>query len=653
MKIIHLLKDGLFKAANVEELKQQIEEMYSSNGFRPQVSIEKDMVIVDFDDEQILRFDSEFQNASALCSKGQFAEARTILNHIVKDCPSYSEAYRLLAQLEMGEGNVDAAIDLDLDALKHDPRNIWALVLMGNLFTRFKDDLSTAMKYYSQVLEYDPENAIAMCNIGAVLLEKGNNEESFNYFDKALEVNPTYANAYYGKIMAAQRLGFGNAAFDIALEGVKKSKQLPENPAIREELIKLMLSIAKDLVKESNFKPLCDKVVDEIKRDCGCDIVIVPDSSLDVYAKLEYGPARRRKNHIVRYNPNKPYVEHLLMHELMHLRMAVDNAAIGKGQVVTSSENQVRIFNQRYGKLFRKLHPNMEPDKVNQMLDSIRTGLCLQLMNCPLDLFVEDVIFEKYPEMRPLQLLSLSRQEEDNIGSSTNPEMAKLFPADIVHANRVMNMVTSLHYKKLFGIDFIKNYHPKKLEYEQAKDMFDEYEAYVETFNTADEYELMMYFAESLKMDDLISLEAESQLSHENEFNELVDSIYTGETQPSPEEITEINNDFANRHKDGEDAAQTTMMSMYMLSAMKDFNIRPYDEVRMTAMEMAMVSTKGISPEGKYKIPSYPGKEFSGWEFLAYYYVSCAQTLPELLSKLGLPFDTAYGMAKKMFEGEK
>lgn len=662
MKIIHLLTDVAFNASSLEELKKQIEDMYSLNGFKPEVTIEKNMVIVDIDDKTIAKYDEQFHKAAELCAEGKASEGREILSLIVRECPAFSEAYRLLAQLKMNEGLIDEAIDIDVEALKHNPRNIWALVLMGNLFSKYKDDIDTAMTYYKQVLEYSPNNAIALCNIGGILVEKGKHMESIDYFNKSLEIDNTYGNAYYGKALALKRLGFNLLAFQTALEGSLNAKRLPENPGVREEIIKMMIASAQEAVKETDYTACWKETIKQLEKD-GCrTIQIKKDSTLDVYAKLEYGPTRRRDYHVVKYNPGKEYVDHLVMHELMHLRLDINNANAGLGQIIVSTPEQKKTFEQRFWKNFKKLHQKVDYDDLRKVFDHLFNGLMLQIMNCPMDLFVEDMIYKTYPAMQPIQLLSLLRQEQDNIYAVKQGDSSKMFPAEIVSLNRVMNIVTSLHLKKLFGVDLINEYNPTKLEYDQAKDLFDEYEAYVDTFKTADEYELVMYFAESMNMDDYITIEPESKFLHEAELETLWDNInkniWSGDShQPSREEIKKINEDFAERHKDGADETQTMMMTMNILEALKDFAQRPKDEVKMIALEMAMVSSKGIKPEGKYSIPAYPRKEFNGWQFLAYYYAACAQELPELLEKLGLPFSTAYQSAKSLFlnivEGEE
>ena len=49
------------------------------------------------------------------------------------------------------------------------------------------------------------------------------------------------------------------------------------------------------------------------------------------------------------------------------------------------------------------------------------------------------------------------------------------------------------------------------------------------------------------------------------------------------------------------------------------------------------------------KLGSIPNKTFSGYQILAYYYVSWAIAMPEMLAQLQLPFDEEYKLALTMF----
>jgi len=68
-------------------------------------------------------------------------------------------------------------------------------------------------------------------------------------------------------------------------------------------------------------------------------------------------------------------------------------------------------------------------------------------------------------------------------------------------------------------------------------------------------------------------------------------------------------------------------------------------------LQIALIGTQGISPEkSNYIIPSIKGKQFSGYNLLAYYYVSWKLAIPEMLESLHLPYDGEYQLAKQMFK---
>ena len=183
------------------------------------------------------------QFALDLCNKNKFDEALPILEEITKTDPQNSEAWRILAQIHWNHMHEpDKAYDELIEALKLDSKNIWALVLMGNLLTKEKNDVEHAKQYYDKVLEYHPDNAIAINNIGATFMERKDYERALPYMEKALSIDDSYANSYYGLALCYYKLGKVNEAFEICHKGALKSSDRPENPAVREELLNLNYS---------------------------------------------------------------------------------------------------------------------------------------------------------------------------------------------------------------------------------------------------------------------------------------------------------------------------------------------------------------------------------------------------------------------------
>lgn len=594
-------------------------------------------------------------HALDLCNKNKFDEALPILEEIVKAEPQNSEAWRILAQLHWyHQHKPEQAYDELIEALRCEPKNIWALVLMGNLLTKEMNDTEHAKQYYDKVLEYHPDNAIALNNIGATYMENHDFEGALPFMEKALAIDDSYANSYYGLGLCYYKLGKLKESFEICHKGALKSADRPENPAVREELVKLYLNVAKEYANKTNYINVWKGIKDELEAVDHVNIRIIDDKTLNVHAKLEYAPLHAAKEHIIRYNPEKDFVEHLFIHEMMHLKMNQQAAKAKRGKAIISSQQTRDAFRRRYLKFMQKKHSHIAAKELDKVMSGLADGLGLQLMNCPLDLFVEHMIYTDYQSVRPIQLLSLFHMEEGNIKTVNEAASNGFFPKEIVSANKVMNIVTSMHFKDIYGINLIGQYHPTKQEFEQAKDLYEEFKAYLNTYKAGDEYEMLEYFVQSFDMEELIEIVDESEvtagmkadLSMESDLKDLAEDAM------SEDDVDAANAQFALNHQDGADPTETMMMSMYMLGAMEYFDTLDSQDVHRIALEIAMVGVNGINPKKKYSIKSIPDKEFGGYQLLAYYYVSWARAIPHMLEKLGLPFSKAYESALQMYNAK-
>jgi len=598
---------------------------------------------------------NKLQRALDLCNNKEFSKALPLLEELVKENPQESEAWRVLAQIHWTHmQQPDIAIDELIESLKCNPRNIWALILMGNLLSKEKNDIEHAKKYYDKVLEYYPNNAIAINNIGATYMERGDYEGALPYMEKALEIDSQYVNSYYGLGCCYYKLNRLEDCFETCHQGVLKSVERPENKPVREELLKLFMTVAKKLSESINYINVWMGIKDELESVDHINIRFEEDKSINVLAKLEYAPLHAAKEHVIRYNPDKEYVDHLFVHEMMHLKMYQQSAKVKRCKVVVSSEKTRKAFSNRFLKFMRKTHSHIGTSEMNKIMAGLADGIGLQLMNCPLDLFVEHMIYEDYEKVRPIQLLSLFHMEMDNINSVRHANEGNLFPKEIVHANKVMNITTSMHFKDIYGIDLIHEYHPTKQEFLQAKDLYDEFKAYLNTYKPGDEYEMIEYFVQSFDMENLIEMIDENQMTNQMKADISLESDLKerGKDALSEEDADVANAQFALNHQDGADPTETMMMAMYMLGAMEYFDKMEIYDVHRIAVEIATVGVTGIDPKKKYSIKSMPDKEFGGYQFLAYYYVSWARAIPHMLDKLGLPFSKAYEMALQMYNAK-
>lgn len=342
MDIIYNIKDIVgFEAKNPTELKEKLVEYFTIDGFKAEVIVDGDWVIVRVDEQEIKEAEKRFEGITSLCDKGKFNDAKTAIKEFLKSYPRYSDAYRVLAQMYMQDGLIEDAINTNIEALRCNPRNGWALLLMGNLFGKYKNDITTAENYYNKILEYCPDNAIACNNIAAVMLERNEYDKAIPIFKHVLDVNEKYGNAYYGLALAYYNQKDFKNAFEYALAGSLNADRQIENPNVLDELHKLMVVAAKNLVSSTNYINVMLGIKDSIELESKSKIKIEEDNNLEVSAKLQYGKVYNRNYNLVKYNPKMPYMEHLVIHELMHLDMALE--ASKRGSNMYGAQNETYI----------------------------------------------------------------------------------------------------------------------------------------------------------------------------------------------------------------------------------------------------------------------------------------------------------------------
>ena len=499
-----------------------------------------------------------------------------------------------------------------LEALLIDPKNMWALILMGNILANGKNNADAADKYYKKVLEYYPDNA-----------------------KQALELDNSYTNSYYGIALAYFHKDDLDNAFEYASQGALKGANRVEDPGVRQELLKLLLTIARDIAESTDYESKVFEFAHSLETKFDITIKFERDDEQDTLAHLEFADFHHRKDHVVKYRKDGNYC-HYMLHELTHLEMMLSAQRNGKLQTIGFTQKNFDAFLQDYKRHFDEVKKKIGAVQSEKLAKHLFQGLSLQVMNAPLDLFVEQKIYEK-AEFRPLQLTSLFAMESSNIDAVRQTANVSEFPQIIKDTNKLLNILQSLLLRKLYGLDFVNQYKPSQNMMNRATEFFKAFEDSLASFNAGDEYAVFEKIATALGLIKYFALSGveKSEIKTEADRNQ--------------DQFNETHNPAT------ADPMITVMMSSYMIGALEYFEGLLPEDIEKIAFECAMVGQNGISPAQKsgYKLNNVPEKDFSGYELLAYYYVSWAISHPEMLDKLQLPFADAYSMAKQMFDSRR
>ncbi len=181
------------------------------------VTLEGDEVVISYPEEA----DAKREEAARLAaravkhaSEGNYKKAIDIYKRVLELQPSFHAARRDLAMAYMEIGDVENATNHLIEVLRLDPKDAWSWVVLGNLYIREKADLETGEKFLRKALEIKPDDAWALNSLAAGYQKKGQTREAIDYFDKAIEANPEFANPYYGKALTLAEDGQSQTASD-------------------------------------------------------------------------------------------------------------------------------------------------------------------------------------------------------------------------------------------------------------------------------------------------------------------------------------------------------------------------------------------------------------------------------------------------------
>jgi len=658
MQIIHKIDEFLFTifpelvGGGNYLIINTLREYYTYGPYKPNVTIENNLVKIEIDVPSIISQEAEYKKAIELCEKGKYTEAKSILIKLIEKNPTNSEYHRVMGQILSDEGDQEEAINYLIDALRWDSKNGWALLMMGNIFAKFKDDIPTAMKYYDQALIANPKDNITINNIGANLMQQGKLEEAKKYFWEAVKINDKYPNTHFALGMIADMEADLHSAFYSTIQSIKLNKN---KDGLYQNSVRQVFEISKKIIATDTGKKIFREYRHKLEFEGDRKIDIVQDEEIPTAAKFEFAENYNREIHIVKYKPSYPAVEHLIMHELVHLYFVIEARKVELNQLFVSNQNHKKEFIKGLEatiKRFQKM--GIAEKSIEDYCTNLFEGMNRQIFNTPIDLFIENFLYNEFTELRPFQFISLYNMLQEGLKAVTDKKIVELSPKDIISKSKVYNLVNAIQFKELFGLDFIKDFNATPIELKLATDFYDEYLQYKDNKEPAEEYELVLHWAEDLKMDNNFELVNENEYrTKRTNIDNLLSSI-----EQDPFDL-ESKHPYKQREMDkfqkSEEKIGTNMaVAMFMVDALQFFEAMPQEEIKKIAFEIALQGTQGYRPDkDDYRINSIKGKTFSGYHILAYYYVSWSLAIPEMVSQLNLPYESEYKMALTIHKPNK
>lgn len=192
------------------------------------------------------------------------------------------------------------------------------MLLMGNIYVKYQRDFKTAVIYFDEVMELDKDNFLTLSNIGGIFLQAGKPDLAERFFKRALQSNPAFPNALHGLGVVQFKKGKLIEAFDFGVSALKLTGS--SDARITAIIEGFVITVASRFTeKEGKMDILADFIL-ELEALSGKEIQLSTDSNLPVDAKIEIAENYDRDFHRVSYRPEAARIEHLICHELRHLK---------------------------------------------------------------------------------------------------------------------------------------------------------------------------------------------------------------------------------------------------------------------------------------------------------------------------------------------
>ena len=451
--------------------------------------------------------------------------------------------------------------------------------------------------------------------------------------------------------MAYDNLGYPLKAFEYAVKCLRSS--VVNGGGYYTNALSTTLQIAEGICKSDNGLTIFETFKAYLEKKTGKVIKVRKDESIPTAAKIEFAENYDRDYHLIKYKPSYPAVVHLMMHELVHLEFVSQARDENANMLfIVGKEKKIRFINDNKRDIERLQREGYSEDSITNVFLSLYDGINSQIFNTPVDLFIEDYLFENYPSLRPYQFISLNKLINEGKDAVTHKQIVQLTPNYILTASKVLNIVNAIQFKDIYGVDFLKQFNALPFEMKEAERMWTEFLEYRKDRKPAEEYELVQHWGEDLRMEHYFELVDEVDYRNNPQtVEEILESI---EEDPFG---TEVDKNAKERDMqkflDGQKSIGTNQAVIwFMVDALKYFEKMSKEKIKAIAFEIAMIGTQGINPSNgiNYKVPSIADKEFSGYHLLAYYYTSWKLAIPEMVDKLSLPYDEEYELALSMYK---
>ncbi|MTI30368.1 tetratricopeptide repeat protein [Xanthovirga aplysinae] len=481
---------------NNKRLIKLLDVSYTVGEIKPKIKIEEKKISIQISKSAIKNHSTLYKEMLELAKNGELKKSRFIAEQLILDDCTTAEVFSFYGQMLHRQGENEEAIKNLKYAIKWKAESYYALRKLAQIYLQQKD-LKRASLYFNEAIRVKPDQIGDINDFAGILLKSGHLDEAFHYFNKTLEIQSDFAPAMFGKALLFQYQEDYLKAFEMAIQCLQHTEE--NNKTLINNTFKLIDDIFKEYSERIDFE-----LTENLKQQLPNKVRFLKDDALKVEAKLDLSDDERP--HQIRYRTSNPAYSYFLLREIIRLQFLLEATAVKENKQVAESEESFKLF-CKYCQPAQKnmMKGGVQKERLPHLLKAFFEGLTAQLLDFPLQLFIEQYIYKNYPSLRPLQFVALLKILKQNALTASDKQLNAITPLFVRNANISMIYAQLFHFKGLYTIDLTSILKNKTLAH-TGQQLYEFYLQMKDDRQAGEEYDLSEWWAEELRLDKFFQL---------------------------------------------------------------------------------------------------------------------------------------------------
>lgn len=206
------------------------------------------------------------------------------------------------------------------------------------------------------------------------------------------------------------------------------------------------------------FMKSVEELMEQVREKTGKGFETVETGGLPVSARIEpSGPLAARPHRLLIKPDAGETANYIIANQCCHL-LRLYSAPAEKRMIPIANRRTMMSYIMEMEDDINRIGESVGKDRIKGLVAMWYEGVVYQLTKMPPDIMIDKWLYDKCPEIRPVQLNSIRRQRDMAI-LSLSEDLKRVTPLKIYSSSNIMNYAFFKTLEDHFHLDYVAPYH--------------------------------------------------------------------------------------------------------------------------------------------------------------------------------------------------